>query len=59
MRHIEKGINPPSVDEIFFTGHYLAKGFKIGVVAGMVALTVSISEPISCQEKNLISFLVS
>ncbi|XP_068313567.1 sulfate transporter 1.3-like [Pyrus communis] len=43
VRHIEKGINPPSVDEIFFTGHYLAKGFKIGVVAGMVALTEAIA----------------
>ncbi|KAM1013991.1 hypothetical protein TB2_043884 [Malus domestica] len=43
VRHIEKGINPPSIDEIFFTGHYLAKGFKIGVVAGMVALTEAIA----------------
>ncbi|KAM0971723.1 hypothetical protein ACFX2I_019502 [Malus domestica] len=43
VRHIEKGINPPSVNEIFFTGDYLAKGFKIGVVAGMVALTEAIA----------------
>lgn len=41
VRHIEKGINPSSINQIFFTGDYLAKGFKIGVVAGMIALTVS------------------
>jgi len=37
---MKKGVNPSSVNEIFFTGTYLAKGFKIGVVAGMIALTV-------------------
>lgn len=41
MNHIRKGVNPPSANEIYFTGELLAKGFKIGVVAGMVALTVS------------------
>nr|DAD21892.1 TPA_asm: hypothetical protein HUJ06_023355 [Nelumbo nucifera] len=41
VKHIEKSINPSSVHEIYFTGHYLLKGFKIGVVAGMIALTVS------------------
>ncbi|KAF8009910.1 hypothetical protein BT93_J0783 [Corymbia citriodora subsp. variegata] len=40
---IEKGVNPSSVKEIFFTGTYLAKGFKIGVVAGMIALTEAIA----------------
>ncbi|KAL5559059.1 hypothetical protein UlMin_035270 [Ulmus minor] len=39
VKHLEKGINPSSVHQIFFTGEYLAKGFKIGVVAGMIALT--------------------
>ncbi|GLT64306.1 hypothetical protein SLA2020_368100 [Shorea laevis] len=39
VRHIEKGINPPSLNEIYFTGKYLGKGFRIGVVAGMIALT--------------------
>ncbi|KAE8732860.1 High affinity sulfate transporter 1 [Hibiscus syriacus] len=34
VKHIRKGINPPSVDEIFFSGEYLAKGFRIGVLAG-------------------------
>lgn len=41
VRHIEKGINPSSVSKIYFSGENLAKGFRIGVVAGMVALTVS------------------
>jgi len=34
-------INPSSVKDIYFTGEYLGKGFKIGIVAGMIALTVS------------------
>ncbi|KAG5018986.1 hypothetical protein JHK87_014841 [Glycine soja] len=39
VRKIEKGINPSSVKDIYFTGEYLGKGFKIGIVAGMIALT--------------------
>ncbi|KAK4276795.1 hypothetical protein QN277_014902 [Acacia crassicarpa] len=39
VRHIEKGINPSSVHEIYFTGDYLRKGFRIGIVAGMIVLT--------------------
>lgn len=41
VNHIEKGINPSSVKEIYFSGDYLGKGFKIGVMAGMIGLTVS------------------
>ena len=41
VKHIEKGINPSSVNRIYFSGENLAIGFRIGVVAGMVALTVS------------------
>ena len=41
VKNIEKGINPSSVNQIYFTGEYLLKGLKIGVVAGMIALTVS------------------
>lgn len=41
VRHIEKGINPSSVHDTYFTGDYLGKGFRIGIVAGLVALTVS------------------
>ncbi|XP_022744196.1 sulfate transporter 1.2-like [Durio zibethinus] len=43
VKHIRKGINPPSVDEIFFSGEYLAKGFRIGVVAGIIALTEAVA----------------
>ncbi|XAR53071.1 hypothetical protein NMG60_11021470 [Bertholletia excelsa] len=39
VKHVKKGVNSPSVDQIFFSGEYLGKGFKIGVVAGLVALT--------------------
>ena len=40
VKHIEKGINPPSANKIFFTGPYLLKGIKIGAIAGIIALTV-------------------
>lgn len=40
--HIRKGVNPSSAHQIFFSGKYLGKGFTIGIVAGLVALTVKI-----------------
>lgn len=40
VNHIAKGINPSSVNQIYFSGEYLLQGVKIGVVAGMIALTV-------------------
>ncbi|CAL1390381.1 unnamed protein product [Linum trigynum] len=43
VKHIEKGINPSSVNQIFFSGEYLLKGFRIGVVAGMIALTEAVA----------------
>ncbi|KAL3514065.1 hypothetical protein ACH5RR_026782 [Cinchona calisaya] len=43
VKHIEKGINPSSAGEIFFTGNYLLKGIRIGVVAGMIALTEAVA----------------
>ncbi|GLT93848.1 hypothetical protein SLE2022_116210 [Rubroshorea leprosula] len=43
VNHIAKGINPPSVHKIFFTGPYLLKGFKIGAVAGMIGLTEAVA----------------
>ncbi|KAK9270772.1 hypothetical protein L1049_026355 [Liquidambar formosana] len=43
VRHIHKGINPPSVNQIYFSGDYLLKGFRIGIVAGMIALTEAIA----------------
>ncbi|KAL7157198.1 hypothetical protein ABFS83_02G061300 [Erythranthe nasuta] len=39
----EKGINPPSLHEIHFTGSYMMKGLRIGVVAGMIALTEAVA----------------
>lgn len=41
--HIEKGINPPSVDKIYFSGDYLIKGIRTGIVAGMIALTEAVA----------------
>ncbi|KAF2291485.1 hypothetical protein GH714_024663 [Hevea brasiliensis] len=43
VKHIEKGINPSSVKEIYFSGEFLLKGFRIGVVAGMIGLTEAIA----------------
>ncbi|KAB1205457.1 Sulfate transporter 1.3 [Morella rubra] len=43
VKHIEKGINPSSVNEIYFSGENLGKGFRIGVVAAMVALTEAVA----------------
>ncbi|KAK4768913.1 hypothetical protein SAY86_027063 [Trapa natans] len=43
VRHINQGVNPSSVNEIFFAGSYLSKGFRIGLVAGMVALTEAVA----------------
>ncbi|PHT48005.1 Sulfate transporter 1.3 [Capsicum baccatum] len=37
--HIDTGINPFSVKEIYFTGDYLIKGIRTGIEAGMIALT--------------------
>ncbi|KAJ4952610.1 hypothetical protein NE237_029442 [Protea cynaroides] len=43
VNHIKKGINPSSVNEIYFSGKDLGKGIKIGVVAGVIALTEAIA----------------
>ncbi|XP_058191902.1 sulfate transporter 1.3-like [Rhododendron vialii] len=43
VHDIKKGVNPASANQIYFTGRYLLKGFRIGVVAGMIALTESIA----------------
>ncbi|GAA0162745.1 transporter [Lithospermum erythrorhizon] len=43
VNHIEKGINPSSVDKIYFSGDFLIKGIQIGVVSGIVALTEAIA----------------
>jgi hypothetical protein len=41
VKHIERHVNPASASEIYFSGNYLSAGIRIGVIAGMVALTVS------------------
>lgn len=43
VKHIEKGINPASLDKIYFSGDYLLKGVRIGLVAGMIALTEAVA----------------
>ncbi|TYG85672.1 hypothetical protein ES288_A13G073700v1 [Gossypium darwinii] len=43
VKHIRRGINPSSLNEIFFSGEYLAQGFRIGVLAGMIALTEAVA----------------
>ncbi|KAL8491408.1 hypothetical protein ACS0TY_023151 [Phlomoides rotata] len=43
VKHIDKGINPPSANEIYFTGDYLLKGVKIGVEVGVIALTEAVA----------------
>ncbi|PWA71459.1 high affinity sulfate transporter [Artemisia annua] len=43
VRHIKKGINPASLSEIHFSGPFLTKGFKIGVVTGLITLTEAVA----------------
>ncbi|KAF8389373.1 hypothetical protein HHK36_026068 [Tetracentron sinense] len=43
VRYVEKGINPPSANEIYFTGDYLVNGFRIGIVVGMITLTEAVA----------------
>nr|XP_043614930.1 sulfate transporter 1.2-like [Erigeron canadensis] len=40
---IEERINPPSLDKIYFSGENLLKGLRIGIVAGMIALTEAVA----------------
>jgi hypothetical protein len=37
---IPKGINPSSVHELIFSGHLVGTAAKIGLVAGLIAITV-------------------
>ncbi|KAL9224744.1 hypothetical protein vseg_000753 [Gypsophila vaccaria] len=41
--HIVRGINPPSLHQIFFTGPYLMTGFKVGAISGIIALTEAVA----------------
>ncbi|CAN6587619.1 unnamed protein product [Malus baccata var. baccata] len=43
VHKIRPGVNPPSAHLIYFTGENVMKGFRIGSVAGMVALTEGVA----------------
>ncbi|XP_054777760.1 high affinity sulfate transporter 2-like [Prosopis cineraria] len=43
VKHIEKGVNPISASDIFFSGKYLGPGIQIGVIAGLIALTEAVA----------------
>ncbi|KAL6013464.1 hypothetical protein ACLOJK_003962 [Asimina triloba] len=43
VENIRKGINPSSLHQIHFTGKFAGKGFRIGAIAGMVALTEAVA----------------
>ncbi|KAF7842612.1 high affinity sulfate transporter 2-like [Senna tora] len=43
VKHLEKGVNPSSASEIYFSGKYLGPGIRIGVIAGMIALTEAVA----------------
>uniref|UniRef100_A0A804NQQ4 SLC26A/SulP transporter domain-containing protein n=1 Tax=Zea mays TaxID=4577 RepID=A0A804NQQ4_MAIZE len=43
VNKIKKGVNPSSVHKIYFTGPFVAKGFKIGAVCGMIGLTEAVA----------------
>nr|CBK55656.1 sulphate transporter [Astragalus glycyphyllos] len=43
VRHIDKGVNPASASQIYFSGEYFGAGVKIGIVSGMVALTEAVA----------------
>lgn len=41
--HLNKGINPSSVHQLVFSGHIVGKAAKIGLVAGLIAITEGIA----------------
>ncbi|KAJ6840472.1 putative sulfate transporter 3.4 [Iris pallida] len=41
--HLEKGVNPPSVNLLYFHGEYLGLAVKTGIVTGILALTEGIA----------------
>ncbi|XP_010538958.1 PREDICTED: sulfate transporter 1.1-like [Tarenaya hassleriana] len=43
VKHIDQGINPSSVHEIYFTGNYATHGIRIGAIAGMIGLTEAVA----------------
>lgn len=45
--HLPKGINPPSVNKLHFGGPYMALALRVGIITGILALTVSENELLS------------
>ncbi|KAJ8756174.1 hypothetical protein K2173_024721 [Erythroxylum novogranatense] len=41
--YLPKGLNPPSVNMLYFSGHHLALAIKTGLVSGILALTEGIA----------------
>lgn len=41
--HLSKGVNPPSVNMLYFNGHLLALAIKTGLVTGILSLTEGIA----------------
>nr|CAD1822158.1 unnamed protein product [Ananas comosus var. bracteatus] len=41
--HLQKGVNPPSVNMLFFQGSFLGLAIKTGIVTGILALTEGIA----------------
>ncbi|XP_064972776.1 probable sulfate transporter 3.4 isoform X2 [Musa acuminata AAA Group] len=37
--HLQKGVNPPSVNMLFFRGPYLSLAIRTGIITGILALT--------------------
>ncbi|GMI91842.1 sulfate transporter 3;4, SULTR-like P Distribution Transporter [Hibiscus trionum] len=41
--HLQKGLNPPSLNMLYFNGQHLALAIKTGIVTGMLSLTEGIA----------------
>ncbi|MCD7453388.1 putative sulfate transporter 3.4 [Datura stramonium] len=41
--HLPKGVNPPSVNLIHFSGPHLGLALKVGIITGILALTEGIA----------------
>lgn len=52
VSYVSKGINPSYVHEIYWTGDFVLKGFRIGVIASFLALTVSKNQAQFLYSKN-------
>ncbi|CAM6114429.1 unnamed protein product [Calypogeia fissa] len=40
---VKRGLNPLSIEELFLSGKYVAKGFHIGAVVGLIALSEAVA----------------